>query len=92
MDWILEKNYIPSLEDISQCYSMTTRAVQEFIDVNGKSITLVDFGGRRPHRTSWIDWFPNAGLVIFVASLSDYNEVLAEDQKTVGRVICLPIH
>ncbi|KAJ3722516.1 guanine nucleotide binding protein, alpha subunit [Lentinula raphanica] len=76
---ILKKHYLPSDQDIIQCHIMTTGIHPTLIDLRGSAVSLVDFGGQFSERKKWINWFQKAGLIIFVASISDYNEVCAEN-------------
>jgi guanine nucleotide-binding protein G(i) subunit alpha len=41
----------------------------------------VDVGGQRNERRKWIHAFSNVTLIMFVASLSEYDQVLAEDSE-----------
>ena len=43
---------------------------------------LVDVGGQRSERRKWIQCFDNVTAVLFIISLSDFNQVLAEDEFT----------
>ena len=45
-------------------------------------IALVDVGGQRSERRKWIQCFDNVTAVLFIISLSDFNQVLAEDEFT----------
>ena len=42
----------------------------------------VDTGGQRTERKKWIHFFEDVNVIIFVASLSEYDQVLAEDGRT----------
>ena len=42
----------------------------------------MDTGGERTERKKWIHFFDDVKVLIFVASLSEYDQVLAEDLKT----------
>ena len=41
-----------------------------------------DVGGQRNERKKWIHCFENVTAVIFVAALSEYDQVLYEDETT----------
>lgn len=81
---------MPSDEDIVRWSVRTTGILTETIDIRGNSMTLLDFGGQRTERKKWIHGFQEAGIIFFVASLSDYNEVLIEDETTVRSGVLLP--
>ena len=46
------------------------------------AIQLIDVGGQRPERRSWIHVFNDVAAVIFIASLIEYDMVLEEDDLT----------
>lgn len=41
---------------------------------------MFDVGGQRNERKKWIHCFENVTAVLFVAALSEYNQVLYEDE------------
>ena len=43
------------------------------------SISLIDVGGQRSERKKWLHCFDSVSAVVFVVSMSEYDEVLAED-------------
>ncbi|KAF9065081.1 alpha subunit of G-protein [Rhodocollybia butyracea] len=83
---ILAENYLPSDADITRCYIRTTGIHATSFSMKGsESFTLLDFGGQRSERKKWINCFKDAGIVIFVASLDEYDEGLFED-PTINRM------
>ena len=49
---------------------------------NKGSFSFIDVGGQKSERKKWIKCFDSIHAVIFVASLSCYDEVLYEDYST----------
>jgi GTPase SAR1 family protein len=45
--------------------------------------SIWDVGGARSERRKWLHCFENTDLIIFCASLSDYNQSTSDDFKTV---------
>jgi hypothetical protein len=43
---------------------------------------MVDVGGQRNERRKWIHCFEDVTAIIFVAALSEYDQVLEEDNET----------
>ena len=41
---------------------------------------LFDIGVQRSERRKWIPWFENTAGLLFLASMSDYDEVLYEER------------
>ena len=75
--------YIPDTQDVLHS-RRTTRGIQEeaFHSKTGK-LVIVDVGGQRGERRKWIHLFDGISAVIFVAGLSEYDQVVDEDGKTV---------
>jgi guanine nucleotide-binding protein subunit alpha len=44
---------------------------------------MVDVGGQRSERRKWIHCFGDVTSIIFVVSLSEYDQVLFEDKNQV---------
>src|ERR1700677_4074496 len=43
---------------------------------------MFDVGGQRNERKKWIHCFENVTAVLFVAAISEYDQVLYEDENT----------
>eukprot|EP01133_Synstelium_polycarpum_P011573 gene11573-13506_t len=48
----------------------------------GVNFRMIDVGGQRGHRTKWIHHFTDVTALLFVVSLSEFDQVLEEDNKT----------
>ena len=46
------------------------------------TISLIDVGGLRSERKKWLHCFDNVHAVVFVAAMSEYDQVLSEDADT----------
>ncbi|KAL0958274.1 hypothetical protein HGRIS_000425 [Hohenbuehelia grisea] len=80
---IASPHYLPTPEDILRA-RLTTASAEEhslMLDVGmaRKEWLLCDVGGSRSQRGAWAQYFDDAKLVIFVASLTAFDETLAED-------------
>lgn len=64
-------------------------------EVSRKSITrmfffrLFDVGGQRSERKKWIHCFEDVTAIIFCVAMSEYDQVLHEDETTVSAAVCL---
>jgi hypothetical protein len=45
---------------------------------------LLDVGGQRKERKKWIHCFENVTAIIFCVAMSEYDQVLQEDETTVS--------
>lgn len=46
---------------------------------------MVDVGGQRSERRKWIHCFENVTSIIFLSALSEYDQVLYENENDVGQ-------
>merc|ERR1712129_31638 len=80
---IASANYLPSDLDILLVRKRTTGIIEEHFTIKGTKFHIFDVGGQRNERKKWIHCFEGVTAVIFVASLSSYNEVLLEDENVI---------
>ena len=72
---------------------MMKEKVWRLVDIKGNGVNqdvcrVFDVGGQRSQRKKWIHCFDDAKAIIYVASLSEYDQVLEEDNLTVTRYRC----
>mmetsp|Transcript_27386 Transcript_27386/g.43333 ORF Transcript_27386/g.43333 Transcript_27386/m.43333 type:complete len:448 (+) Transcript_27386:136-1479(+) len=84
LDMLNDKNYVPDEADILLVRNKTTGATEQKYEVpDGKgSFSIIDVGGQKSERKKWIKCFDSVTAVIFVASLSCYDELMFEDDTT----------
>lgn len=75
-------NYQPSDQDILRSRKKTTSISEYTFDIKKVQLKVIDVGGQRNERRKWLQCFDNVTSIIFLASLSDYNLRLAENQQT----------
>jgi len=75
-------DFLPNEEDIIKCRGKTLGVVEMHFEVDNNSFTIVDVGGQRNERKKWIHCFEGVAAVIFVTSLSEYDQTLFEDGTT----------
>ncbi|KAJ6254000.1 guanine nucleotide-binding protein g(o) subunit alpha [Anaeramoeba flamelloides] len=76
-----DENYIPNETDILNTRARTTGILTTEFELNSREFTLIDVGGQRNERKKWINCFENVTAVLFVTSLSEYDQVLFEDEN-----------
>jgi len=54
--------------------------------MRGYDLSMIDVGGQRSERKKWFPAFDDVTIVLFCASLSDYDQYLLED-KSKGRIL-----
>jgi len=82
LDDIVKPDYVPTEQDILRARIRTTGIVEHRVPIDGNEFRMSDVGGQRNARKKWIHCFDGVTSVIFVAALSDYNQLLYEDNKT----------
>lgn len=81
IDRISEANYLPTKDDILRCRIRTTGITETAFKIDGNEFKMFDVGGQRNERKKWIHCFEDVTAVIFVAALSEYDQVLFEDEE-----------
>lgn len=79
-------SYVPNNDDILHSRIRTSGIVEEAYVINGVNFVIIDVGGQRNERKKWIHCFDSVNAVIFVAALSEYDQVLFED-NTQNRMV-----
>jgi len=79
---LAETSFLPTDEDILRARSITSGIVVVPFQTSKMKFELVDVGGQRSERKKWIQCFDNVTAVLFVISLSDFNQNLYEDATT----------
>ncbi|KAJ6254298.1 guanine nucleotide-binding protein g(o) subunit alpha [Anaeramoeba flamelloides] len=81
IDRISEENYEPTEEDILNCRIPTTGVIHLTFEKKNNPWLVVDVGGQRSERRKWMDQFDDVNLLIYVVSLSEYNQNLYEEDN-----------
>lgn len=84
LDEICKKGaYLPSEQDVLRSRVRTTGIVDAVFTVdNAPLFKMFDIGGQKNERKKWPHCFEHVSAVIFVAAISEYDQVLHEDEKT----------
>eukprot|EP00455_Lapot_gusevi_P030910 TRINITY_DN3332_c0_g1_i2.p1 TRINITY_DN3332_c0_g1~~TRINITY_DN3332_c0_g1_i2.p1 ORF type:complete len:363 (-),score=69.57 TRINITY_DN3332_c0_g1_i2:347-1435(-) len=78
VDRTFESNYVPNDQDILRSRVATTGIIQTVFALDGLHFKMIDVGGQRGERKKWIHCFENVTAILFLASLSEYDQVLME--------------
>lgn len=79
---IAAKEYKPSDEDILKVRIRTTGIDQVQFQIKDLKTVLVDVGGQKTERKQWQKCYQNVSYILFVVSLSDFDQIMFEDGKT----------
>ncbi|KAI6206048.1 hypothetical protein M3Y94_00861500 [Aphelenchoides besseyi] len=76
---ILAKGYSPTENDVIHARASTTGVHEIGFNFRKYFIRLIDVGGQRTERRKWIHCFDSVTAILFVASLSAFDQVLDEE-------------
>ncbi|KAL3111552.1 hypothetical protein niasHT_016713 [Heterodera trifolii] len=76
---ILMPNYLPTAVDIIHARASTTGVHEITFGFRRFSIRLIDVGGQKTERRKWIHCFDSVSAILYVVSLSCYDQSMEED-------------
>ncbi|CEP17835.1 hypothetical protein [Parasitella parasitica] len=85
IDRISQPEYVPNDQDLLRARVKTTGITETKIKVGELTYRMVDVGGQRSERKKWIHCFEDVTAIIFMVAISEYDQVLFEDE-TVNRM------
>ncbi|CAO3600892.1 unnamed protein product [Absidia cylindrospora] len=85
IDRIGDSNYVPTDQDVLRSRVKTTGITETTFVIDDLTYRMFDVGGQRSERKKWIHCFENVSAIIFLVAISEYDQVLIEDE-TVNRM------
>merc|ERR1711916_1825 len=85
IDRIAADDYMPVVQDVLRARVRTSGIVEETYVIDTVDFVMYDVGGQRNEKKKWIHCFDQVTAVIFVAAISEYDQVLYED-NSMGRM------
>ncbi|XP_023195973.1 guanine nucleotide-binding protein subunit alpha-11-like isoform X2 [Xiphophorus maculatus] len=85
LERISAPDYIPTEQDVLRVRFPTTGIHDYSFTIKNITLRIVDVGGQKSERRKWIHCFENVTSLIFLASLSEYDQVL-EERETINRM------
>ena len=76
---------MPTEQDILRTRVKTTGIVEVHFSFKNLNFKLFDVGGQRSERKKWIHCFEDVTAIIFCVAMSEYDQVLHEDETTVSK-------
>ncbi|KAJ3429071.1 guanine nucleotide-binding protein g(o) subunit alpha [Anaeramoeba flamelloides] len=81
IDIIARNDYIPTDQDIICSRIKTTGIAEIQFEMDDFSFRVLDVGGQRNERKKWIHCFEGLHALIFCTAISEYDQVLYEDEN-----------
>ncbi|GBE80515.1 Guanine nucleotide-binding protein subunit alpha [Sparassis crispa] len=81
IDRMAAPGYLPTDQDILRSRVKTTCITETTFKVGELTYKLFDVGGQRSERKKWIHCFENVTALVFLVSLSEYDQMLYEDES-----------
>lgn len=85
IDRIMQPDYLPTNQDVLRSRVKTTGVVTEIFTLGELTYYMYDVGGQRSERKKWIHCFENVTTILFLVAISEYDQLLFEDE-TVNRM------
>ncbi|KAJ6610197.1 heterotrimeric G protein alpha subunit 4 [Mycena sp. CBHHK59/15] len=77
---LFDRNYVPTEQDIIQTRARTTGIIETKFSLQDHEMRMVDVGGQKSERRKWVHCFQDVASILFLVSLSGYDQCLTEDQ------------
>ncbi|KAJ7074547.1 heterotrimeric G protein alpha subunit 4 [Mycena amicta] len=77
---LFEQDYVPTEQDIVQTRARTIGITETTFALKDHEMLMVDVGGQKSERRKWIHCFQDVTSILFLVSLSGYDQCLVEDR------------
>ncbi|CAG8440689.1 14564_t:CDS:2 [Cetraspora pellucida] len=78
-------DYFPTNQDVLRSRVKTTGITETTFFIGELTYRMFDVGGQRSERKKWIHCFENVTAIVFLVAISEYDQLLLEDE-TVNRM------
>ncbi|EPS43204.1 hypothetical protein H072_2805 [Dactylellina haptotyla CBS 200.50] len=85
IDRIGAPDYVPSDQDVLHSRVKTLGITETTFVIGDLTYRMFDVGGQRSERKKWIHCFENVTTILFLVAISEYDQLLFEDE-TVNRM------
>lgn len=85
VDRIALPDYLPTDQDVLRSRVKTTGITETTFIIGDLTYRMFDVGGQRSERKKWIHCFENVTTILFLVAISEYDQLLFEDE-TVNRM------
>jgi hypothetical protein len=83
LERVFDPAYYPTEQDIIQCRARTIGITETTFSLRDHEMLMVDVGGQKSERRKWIHCFQDVTSILFLVSLSGYDQCLVEDKDAV---------
>lgn len=80
LDRLFDPQYVPVEQDIIQSRARTIGITETTFNLREHEMLMVDVGGQKSERRKWIHCFQDVTSILFLVSLSGYDQCLVEDK------------
>ncbi|KAG5719551.1 Guanine nucleotide-binding protein alpha-2 subunit [Termitomyces sp. T112] len=80
LDRLFDPEYVPEEQDIIRCRARTIGITETTFELRDHQMLMVDVGGQKSERRKWIHCFQDVTSILFLVSLSGYDQCLVEDR------------
>ncbi|KAN0121442.1 Guanine nucleotide binding protein (G-protein), alpha subunit [Russula decolorans] len=80
LDRLFQPEYVPTEQDIVRCRARTIGITETVFQLREHEMLMVDVGGQKSERRKWIHCFQDVTSILFLVSLSGYDQCLVEDK------------
>ncbi|KAG8935897.1 hypothetical protein FRC02_005652 [Tulasnella sp. 418] len=77
---LFRTDYKPTEQDIIRARSRTTGITETVFHLKNQELHMLDVGGQKSERRKWIHCFQDVTTILFLVSLSGYDQCLVEDK------------
>lgn len=95
LDRLFDPSYTPHEQDIVHTRARTIGITETVFHLREHEMLMVDVGGQKSERRKWIHCFQDVTSILFLVSLSGYDQCLIEDKDAVSlhlrRMLCAPV-
>jgi len=79
---IASDDFLPTQQDVLRSRIRTTGITETSFEIDSNQFRMFDVGGQRNERRKWIHCFEKVTALMFVGVLSEYDQMLYEDENT----------
>lgn len=87
LDRLFDATYVPNEQDIVHTRARTIGITETVFHLREHEMLMVDVGGQKSERRKWIHCFQDVTSILFLVSLSGYDQCLIEDKDAVSSVL-----